>query len=1354
MPEAERPLRVSFPPESPLRSRLVDAARAEWTNRLIDLSRRNNLLYYKPTASTVLEIPITPTLLSFVGADEPLPMGELLGGERTKISSVRVIARKGLENLEEKGLSTLYLALGACSWTAADGGRDPIAPILLIPMSLKLKGQDLEATEVQVAGEFEVNPVLLHVLNRELNVPLTAEMLQKFLVTGQSGEEEPGAANGPSSLQLEPILTFLTELASKVPGFQAIPFAVLGNFSFQKLAMVRDLENHRAALVANDVVAAIAGDNDARSRLGSSQNSTDPMTLDAILPENEFAVVEADSSQQCAILGIAAGQHAVVHGPPGTGKSQTITNLIATLAANGKRVLFVAEKRAALEVVMNRLAAIGLDHLAIDLHGAEQTPKKVMERIARTLNMVREAPKPATASIHDQFVERRNRLNQHDARMHTPIPPTQQTIYAMQGKLLRLPENVVSSLRWRGQELMQISAKAAERVIDLLGEAAGFEALFTRNDPSPWTGVELRDGQSVEHAIDLADRLNQQSLPGLSSSLRNLCDSCGLCQPTSMPEALHLLNVLRQAELLAALYEQEIFAEAADLSARILPCSARGMRGFWMRATNREYKAAHKRVTLLRKGVKAPLSRIVAELANASQTLQQWQQLSQSAAKPRAVAGLGDCDQYHQSVQADLQNLDAVCKSNLAALPLAEIANRLSALAGDRATPYRIRRLYEIEQNLYALGVQRLVDELRLSRRPAAQWAALFQHVWLNSTLDAAAIQNPDVRGFVGTTHNSYVEDFKKLDSTRLRLATERVRRAHAERTIAAMNKFPEQEALIRGEAAKTRRHKPLRKVFMEAADVLTVVCPCWMASPLSVCQLIAATDAFDYVIFDEASQVLPEDAVPAIVRGKYVIVAGDNKQLPPTAFFAAADEEDEADGDATAYESLLDMMIPFVKGFHLNWHYRSRDESLIAFSNHHIYDNRLITFPGPGGSEAISHVHVDELPAGDGQEESVGAEVNKVVELVLKHARTTPGRTLGVITMGIKHANRIQAALDREMLQHPTLADFFDTARPERFFVKNLERVQGDERDVIILSIGYGKDRAGNLPLRFGPILSAGGRRRLNVAVTRAKEQVIVVSSFVYSDINSSQVKPDTGLEFLKNYLQYASSGGKLLSLGEMTDEPMNDFEADVYEALSAKGITLKPQVGCSKFRIDLAAVHPKEPGKFVLAIECDGASYHSSYTARDRDRLRQQQLQNLGWTFHRIWSTDWFIRKQEEVERAVEAFHRAVAASDAKPEKIVKPSQNGFGLQRETHQENRFVRASRIAPIPNRPSIGEYSSDELVGLVHWVQSDNRLRTRDEIADEMFEALPFARRGARIDAALKGAIERWERNGGSSTKA
>jgi very-short-patch-repair endonuclease len=1338
-----RPIGV---PNDVLRNSLIAAAADGWKERLIDLSRRNNLLFYKPVIRGTLELPIGAQLLSLLSDREAVPISELLAAGQEKTTAIRDIARKGLENLEEKGLSTLYMAVGRCTWRANDGGRPPVAPIFLFPVSLKLKGQDLLATEVHVTGDPEVNPVLIHIFNKELNVQVTAGAVLS-LFAGPASVEADDESDDPAHEDgsMQKVFDFLNDIAKAVPDFKADQFAVLGNFSFQKLAMVKDLENHKAELIASDVVAAIAGDEGARRKLGSSQIDTDPHSLDAIPPDNEFAVVEADSSQQCAIAGICAGQSAVVHGPPGTGKSQTITNLIATLSAQGKKILFVAEKRAALEVVMNRLQAVGLDHLAIDLHGAEQTPKKVMERVARTLNAVREASRPSSQTIHEQFVDRRIRLNQHASSMHTPHAPTESTVFAMQAALLRLPSDVASPLRWRGADLMQITPKSAERITNLLREAAGFESLFNRTDTSPWTGVQLKDADSVQRAIDLAASLHYETIPDFQRNLTTVCRVAGSRQPTTRSEAAELIATLTKANSTLALYSSDVFAQPSELFAAISAAQVGGIHGLWIKLTSAHYRTARKRSVVLRHGVKAPTSLIHSELAIAKEVSEGWNRWTGSGTSPRVVTEVALCSQVHQGMTAKLRELEGICGASWSDLQLGEIFDKIAALATDNQTPYRIHKLCEIEAELYALGTQRLIGELRTSRRPASQWVQLFRYVWLTSTLDAAALANPDLRAFVGVTHDGYVNDFKQLDRSRLQVASDRVRRAHAERTIMAMNQFPGQEALIRSEAAKSRRHKPLRKIFAEAPEVLTAVCPCWMASPLSVSQLISATGAFDYVIFDEASQVLPEDAVPAILRGKHVIVAGDSKQLPPTTFFAAADDDDDDDPDATAYESLLDMMIPFVKGFHLNWHYRSRDESLIAFSNHHIYDDRLVTFPGPGGKIAMSHVQVSYIPGADGQEESSAEEVNEVVRQILAHAKSRPDQTLGVITMGVKHANRIQALLDRELTHHPELAEFFDTGKLERFFVKNLERVQGDERDVIILSVGYGKDRAGNLPLRFGPILSAGGRRRLNVATTRAKVQITAVSSFAYSDIDSTKVRPGTGLEFLKNYLQYAASGGKILSSGDLTNEPMNDFEADVAEALNAKGISVVPQVGCSRYRIDLAAVHPTEPGRYVLAIECDGATYHSSYTARDRDRLRQQQLENLGWRFHRIWSTDWFMRKHEEVQRAVEAFWKAVEAKD-RPTTPKSPHQPSPDVEPNGNPKANG-RAMPYPPIHTGQSITEYSDRELRSLVEWVQSDGRLRTNEEIADEMFSALPFSRRGARIEEALNRAIRSWERS-------
>src|SRR5580700_6068187 len=296
---------------------------------------------------------------------------------------------------------------------------------------------------------------------------------------------------------------------------------------------------------------------------------------------------------------------------------------------------------------------------------------------------------------------------------------------------------------------------------------------------------------------------------------------------------------------------------------------------------------------------------------------------------------------------------------------------------------------------------------------------------------------------------------------------------------------------------------------------------------------------------FDEASQVLPEDAVPSILRGHKLVVAGDSKQLPPTTFFAASDDDesaaDEESSGTEGFESLLDTMNAFLNGSYLDWHYRSRDESLINFSNHHIYQNRLVTFPGPGGPPALSHVLVKQEFGVDGQEESSSAEIQAVVSLVLEHAKSIPDVTLGVITMGIRHMMRVQAALDHALENQPELALFFDANKSERFFIKNLERVQGDERDAIIISIGYGKDRAGNPPLRFGPLLPEGGRRRLNVAITRQRQKLTTVSSFSHLDVDLTRVRPGSGVELLRNYLQYAASNGRELGDADISGVPSN---------------------------------------------------------------------------------------------------------------------------------------------------------------------------------------------------------------------
>lgn len=891
----------------------------------------------------------------------------------------------------------------------------------------------------------------------------------------------------------------------------------------------------------------------------------------------------------------------------------------------------------------------------------------------------------------------------------------------------------------------------AERVRDLLAEAAGFESLFLRTDPSAWTGAKLPDGAAVESALDLVSRATTQTFPAFMASLYAVVQQSGLRWPASVGSARELISLVAAAQAMLEVYSTDIYTQDhACLLRDLEPGKSGGLSGAWAWFTDSAYRHARKAVRALRTAGPAPVAALFAEVEEVQHLTVQWKEHSDNGTVPCLVVNFAAHKRNSDALFSDAAVMTSVLPGkHIEQLTVDELNNLLARLAADNSTPREIPKLTQIEEGLDAAGVARLVSEIREKKPQNRVWAQVFQYSWLASTLDAASQNDPDIRGFKGATHNRFVDEFVHLDEERIALAAERVRRAHALRAVEAMNAHPDQQHLIKAEAAKVKRHLPLRKVFAQSADVLTSVCPCWMVSPLSVSQLLdGGKQYFDFVIFDEASQVLPEDAVPALLRGKKVVVAGDNKQLPPTTFFAASDEEeyaaDEEAGAAEGFESLLDMMIPFVRSCYLDWHYRSRDEALINFSNQHIYKGRLVTFPGPGGPPVISHEMVQQEAGIDGQEESANTEVRKVVDLVIHHAREHPHETLGVITMGIKHMNRVQSVLDRELEKHPDLETFFDPNGQERFFVKNLERVQGDERDAIMISIGYGKDRAGNLPLRFGPLLSEGGRRRLNVAITRARQKLTVVSSFSHTDIDLARVRAGSGVELLRDYLQYAASNGKRLGDGQLTTVPLNDFETEVFDVLTAQGLKLIPQLGASQFRIDMVAQHPSKPGRFVLAIECDGATYHSSYTARDRDRLRQQQLENLGWRFHRIWSTDWFMRKVDEVKRAMLAYQAAIDFSDKLDAGSVRNGNDG-GDSHEKPRANGVVSPSRERasrpPIPVRTSIAQYSPHELVQLILWLTSDGQLRTDDEVVAEMISVLGFSRRGARIETAIKSAL-------------
>jgi very-short-patch-repair endonuclease len=1321
----------------------VERVREGWIRRLIDLSRRNNLLYYRELKRGTLDFShCNSKALKELLTGKTVPLIRLLpqAEELKAAAQVQGIRRRALANLEEKGLETLFLALGMATWTPTDGGRPPEAAVLLVPIHVDARG----AIKLQRSGEVQVNPVLLHVLDTEYGCQVTPERL-----LGEA--ESVGEDEIPD---LEAVYSELTKAASEVQGFEIKTRAVLSNFSFQKMAMVRDLRDRLSEMVANDIISAIAGDMRARQNVQGTSQNIDVRELDRISPDKEFLVFDADSSQQQVIHAALAGRNGVIQGPPGTGKSQTIANLIAALAASGQRILFVAEKRAALEVVKTRLEQKGLGHLLLDLHGAAISRREILQQVAESLTLVRNISPADTGNLHQRFVDRRKRLNDHVARLHDKRKPSDKSIYEIQAELLlQFSESERINIRFRGVELNRLSAEKADTVAEGLGQISRGElaSLFLGDHRSPWMTAKLLSKDAAWKTYDLVLRIATVHLPAFSKCLETL----KLEPPISLNKARQLIAFIEDIEKTLFLYSEDIFKQ--DLEKQVTALSPL-RNGFIAESLALLFDSNFKNVlsTLkkLRKAGETSNGQLFQEVTKASEQLSHWRSLSRSASVPCQVTSLSAARDNLNALLTDLELIEPdLGQGNLSQLPLQYLKELFNKLAADRATPELVADLKEIERTIEQCGASSIIAELRRLKSDPSLWQKQFKYAWFASCLDQARAQDSALTVFNRETHEQLIEEFRALDQERVKISSNRVRRAHAERVIAAMNAYPEQEALVRREAAKKARHLPLRKLLAEAPDVLTSISPCWMASPLSVSQLLDADRRyFDVVIFDEASQVLPEDAVPALLRAKRAVVAGDKYQLPPTTFFAGGlDEEEEAESPSPVegLESLLDLMSSFLETWELLWHYRSRDEALIAFSNRHIYNDRLITFPSPGGSASISHVLVSCIPGQDGQEESASREVQRVVELVLQHATEQPNETLGVITMGIKHAQRIEAALDAALGERPELAAFFEESRPERFFVKNLERVQGDERDAILLSVGYGKDRSGRLLYRFGPLLTKGGERRLNVAVTRARQRMTLVSSFDHHDMDPNR-SSSRGVELLRLYIQYAASEGKILGETEESGVQLNPFEKDIYDALTGKGISLLPQWGVSSYGIDMVAQHPQQPGRFVLAIECDGASYHSLPTARDRDRLRQQQLEALGWRFHRIWSTDWFMRREKEIQRAVDAYEAAVKYANQvdvqknKPTKPVPQTAQPCTSQSLTPEINSPTALRGRRPnVPKRAKIDDYTQAELMSLIRWILSDGCLRTDEEILKEMLPELGFKRRGARIDQAVFAAIER-----------
>ncbi|MCB2188755.1 MAG: DUF3320 domain-containing protein [Deltaproteobacteria bacterium] len=1408
LPEGKEPA-----PDTP------DSRVEQWKRKLLDLTLRNRLLNFNPNKKSVPVFCPNPARLEDLLADgrklKFAPLPEIMEGRdprskdlhqaRHGTDAKKEFAQRALDKLEllvdltskemddrlvdlyrlarremeEGGSNTLFLALGFLNWTqAASSSRVLRAPLILLPVQL-------ERTSVRAGFK-----LLLHDDDPCLN-PTLLEMLRKdFQLSMPNLENE--LPKDESGLDVPLIWHTVRQYVRDMKGWEVTEEVYLGTFSFTKYLMWKDLQDRLGQLKQNPVVRHLIESPREHYR-GEGEFPECRKLDDEYPPEKVFCPLSADSSQLSAVLAAAQGKDFVVVGPPGTGKSQTITNMIVQCLVEGKTVLFVSEKMAALDVVYRRLRDVGVGTYCLEMHSSKARKLDVLRQLEAAWNSREAFDDREWQNSATQIAELRTRLNQYPRQLHK-LYPNGYTPHQALGVLIAHEDQPRVSFSWSGptahdQDAMIRLKDVAERLGVNAKEAGGLAR-------HPLRGV-WQEEWSPGWQEDLLNKARDLSagVKALTATLAGWLASLGLEVPVGNRERITALCDL--AELLPrAAGKSWAFAfssQARDCGqqlARIAACgrTIEQLRGelsleykadtisldldelenqwklaeeaWWLKSFFGR-RAVAKRLRACTPEGKPPeqadipgdlatLQKIKAEeqaivgMAEAGKLLgpvwqglqTDWSELEEAVEfAGQASSILGRLSGADLDLRAALRGrLERVLREGNDLLAeggvvrrqgdealrafddfgnkLVEAWRSASASGEDAlADPSSDQWLQSLEaamegwlanssklhtwcgwrrvrQQAMVLGLEPLVAALERGEITPEGVETAFEvsycHWWLGRVMDGDKV----LKSFHSAEHERYIDKFRHQDEHILRI-TSQFAKAHISGNIPSQqesgNKGRTEWGVLKREMTKKRGHMPLRKLAESVPNVLTKLTPCLLMSPLSVAQYLSPDTAlFDVVIFDEASQIPVWDAIGALARGRQAIVVGDPKQLPPTSFFSRGDDEEELqEWEVEDLESILDeCQGANLPSQSLRWHYRSRHESLIVFSNLQYYRGELITFPSAiTQDKAVEYFHVPEGVYEKGKGRVNREEARAVVAAALGWLRNPEfvreRWSLGVVTFNQQQQMLIEDLLDEARRDDPDLEIHFGTERIEPVFVKNLENVQGDERDIILFSVTYGPDDAGKVSMNFGPLNKQGGERRLNVAITRARRALQVFGTLKAEHIDLSRTK-NQGVRDFKHFLEFAELGPR--ALAQMADPTHGDFESvfeqEVAEELQKHGWSVHPQVGVSGFRVDLGVVHPDFPGRYLAGVECDGATYHRSATARDRDRLRESVLRGLGWSIVRVWSTDWWVDRANSAEKLDKRLKETLAADQR---------------EQERKQRERQAQTEAKPPEPKEPTLEE---------------------------------------------------------------
>ena len=1340
---------------------------------------------------------------------------------------------------EEQGVNILYLALGFLKWFEAENSeRARHGPLILVPVVLERDSALDRFKLVYRDDEFSTNLSLQARLRADFGIELP---------------DLPDVEEIGTTAYFEHI----RKTVSARDGWEVRDDdIVLGFFSFSKFLMYRDLDPQNWPAERN-----LAAHPLIEPLLTEGFETSDPLfdeekrIDERIAPLDMVHVLDADSSQTIAIEEVKDGRNLVIQGPPGTGKSQTIVNMIAASVKEGKKVLFMAEKMAALDVVMRRLEDIGLGDTCLELHSHKANKRRVLEALGQTLALGRPAVDELETTAR-KLEAARDRLNRHSDLMHRRIEPSGLTPYRIIGEFARftseslpLPDfQLANPHTWtlsQAEERAGLVRDIADR-IDELGtpvahtwRGVGAEPML----PTDTARLRARIATLVDEAVsllglttDLAAKLSYGTdlrvidvtrlarlgtfIGGVpKADLRSFSDPAWATQVEEISELVETGAKLTRIE--RALRDKVVEAAwSTDLSMIRRDLAAYGASLF--RMLNGRYRAARAalrglmtirppnalkdRLTIVDDLIAGQKARRTLESLDVlgkgafgdlwRGTKSDWSSLQEIVAWERKTRTLECPENFLQGVArlddpgpvGDLAK--AIEKSSGTFFP--EMRGIVDSLQLDLATAFGTRDMDAVGLEALSTRLQDWLSDMEgvskwiglRKRLEAAREADLdplvdrlvdgrikpelavneYRYAYLEALMRAIVEEHPDLASFDGASHGKIVEAFKTLDRARIDLARQEVAQAHYFSIPRGGMGGAGEIGIIRHEINKKRGHIPLRRLMEQAGNAVQAIRPVFMMSPMSVAQFLPpGSIEFDRLLIDEASQVQPIDALGAIARTRQIVVVGDERQLPPTRFFARGVDTIEDIDDETQIASDLESILGLcsARGLperQLRWHYRSRHHSLIAVSNHEFYNDRLFIVPSPYSSESGLGVSFQHVPKGVFDRGGSGtnrSEARVVARAAVDHARRFPDKSLGVGAFSVRQRQAIQDELEHLWREEIGVKEFFARGGPEPFFVKNLENIQGDERDVIFISVGYGRDRDGFFSMNFGPLSTEGGERRLNVLISRARERCCIFSSITADDIDLNRAR-GRGPAAFKTFLRFAETGS--LWTGRPTERGFESpFEEAVGHAVRQQGFEIEPQVGMAGFFIDIGVIDPDKPGRYILGIECDGAAYHSARSARDRDRLRQEVLESHGWTIHRIWGPDWFQRPEEETRKILAAIEDArIKAVRGEPK--FRGLNDGDGDGSSATEIHRSVAnndadhdpAAAAIPytdaafhVPRRIPLHEVREAHMAGIVRRVVEVEGPIHGEEIARRITSLWGLNRTGSRIAAAVKAGIRR-----------